>query len=102
MQIQIQTTIILGGHLNEIKGIANSIQESISSLKKLEEFNVVSDIMEYRSRNKEYSKLPPKVSVLMATFHPKTINSDQMCDMFGSLKYFDMRTDKNGYSLKKP
>lgn len=24
-----------------------------------------------------------------------------MCDMFGSFKYLNMRTDKNGYSLKK-
>lgn len=93
---------VLVEHLNEIKKIETSIQKSLSAFKELEESNVVSSIMEYRPRNKEFSKLPPKVTVSMTTFHPKTINSDQIFDMFGSLKSSNTRTDENGYKLKKP
>lgn len=93
---------VLVEHLNEIKKIETSIQESLSAFKELEESNVVSSIMDYRPRNKEFSKFPPKVTVSMTTFHPKTINSDQIFDMFGSLKSSDTRTDENGYKLKKP
>lgn len=93
---------VLVEHLNEIKKIETSIQESLSAFKELEESNVVSSIMDYRPRNKEFSKFPPKVTVSMTTFHPKTINSDQIFDMFGSLKSSDTITDENGYKLKKP
>lgn len=93
---------VLVEHLNEIKKIETSIQESLSAFKELEESNVVSSIMDYRPRNKEFSKFPPKVTVSMTTFYPKTINSDQIFDMFGSLKSSDTITDENGYKLKKP
>lgn len=93
---------VLVEHLNEIKKIETSIQESLSAFKELEESNVATSIMDYRPRNKEFSKLPPKVTVSMTTFYPKTINSDQIFDMFGSLKPFDTKTDENGYELKKP
>lgn len=93
---------ILVEQLNEIRKIETSIQSSLSAFKELEESNVVSDIMEYKAQNKEFSKLPPKITVSMATFHPKTINSDHILDMFGSLKSFDKKTDENGYALKKP
>lgn len=93
---------VLVKHLNEIKKIKTSIQESLSAFRELEESNVVSSIMDYRTRNKEFSKLPPKVTVSMTTFYPKTINSDQIFDMFGSLKPYETKTDENGYTLKKP
>lgn len=93
---------VLVKHLNEIKKIKTSIEESLSAFRELEESNVVSSIMDYRPRNKEFSKLPPKVTVSMTTFHPKTINSDQIFDMFGSLKPYETKTDENGYTLKKP
>lgn len=93
---------VLVKHLNEIKKIKTSIQESLSAFRELEESNVVSSIMDYRTQNKEFSKLPPKVTVSMTTFYPKTINSDQIFDMFGSLKPYETKTDENGYTLKKP
>nr|XP_034307671.1 tripartite motif-containing protein 42-like [Crassostrea gigas] len=67
---------ILVEHLDEIKKIETSIQKILLAFRELEESNVVSDIMEYRPRNKEFCQLPPKVTMSMTTFHPKTINSD--------------------------
>lgn len=93
---------VLVKHLNEIKKIKTSIEESLSAFRELEESNVVSSIMDYRPRNNEFSKLPPKVTVSMTTFHPKTINSDHIFDIFGSLKPYETKTDENGYTLKKP
>lgn len=100
-ELNVRHRDILVEHLNVIKAIETSIQESLSAFKELEKSNIVSDIMDYRPRNKEFSNLPPKVIVSMPTFLPKTIIRDQILDMFGSLKSFVLKTYENGYKLKK-
>lgn len=69
---------VLKTHLNEIKQIGTSIQESLSAFKELEKSNVVSAILDYKPRNEEFIKLPSKLLVSLPTFHPKTITSDQI------------------------
>lgn len=93
---------VLETHLNEIKQIEKSIQESVSAVKELEKSNVVSAILDYKPKNKEIIKLPSKLQVSLPTFHPKTITSEQIYEMFGSLKPYGVTTDKNGYTFKEP
>lgn len=92
---------VLKTHLNEIKQIETSIQESLSAFKELEKSNVVSAILDYKPRNEEFIKLPSKLLVSLPTFHPKTITSEQIYEMLRFLKPFDVTTDKNGYALKE-
>lgn len=90
---------VLQTHLNEIK--EKSIQESLSAFKELEKSNVVSAILDYKPKNEEFIKLPSKLLVSLPTFHPGAITSEQIYKMFGSLKPFDVRTDKTGYAIKE-
>lgn len=92
---------VLQTHLNEIKEIEKSIQESLSAFKELEKSNVVSAILDYKPKNEEFIKLPSKLLVSLPTFHPGSITSEQIYKMFGSLKPFDVRTDKTGYAIKE-
>ncbi|XP_055999423.1 uncharacterized protein LOC130047839 [Ostrea edulis] len=92
---------ILKKHLDEIKQIQSLIEQSLITLKEMEESNEVSVTMEYRSQNKEFRKLPPKVRVSLPIFSPNTIDSEQFYKSLGSLIPLSFTTDDNGYTLKK-
>jgi hypothetical protein len=92
---------ILKKHLDEIKQIQSLIEQSLTALKKMEESTEVSITMEYRSRNKEFRKLPPKVRVSLPTFSPHPIDCEQLYKSLGSLTPLSFTTDVNGYTLKK-
>jgi hypothetical protein len=91
---------ILKKHLGEIKQIQSLIEQSLITLKKMEESNEVSETMEYRSQDQEFRKLPPKVRVSLSTFSPNTIDSEQLYKSLGSLIPVSFTTDENGYTLK--
>jgi sugar lactone lactonase YvrE len=100
-EMKIKHLEILKKHLDEIKQIQSLIQQSLITLKKMEESNEVSVTMEYRSQNKEFKKLPPKVRVSLPTFSPNPIDSLQLYKSLGSLMPLTIITDENGYTLKK-
>ncbi|XP_048754437.2 uncharacterized protein LOC125665698 [Ostrea edulis] len=100
-EMKIKHLQILKKHLDEIKQIQSLIEHSLITLNKLEESNEVSGIMEYRSKNKDFRKLPPKVRVTLPSFSPNMIYSEQLYKSFGSLIPLSLTTVKNGYTLKK-
>ncbi|XP_056000367.1 uncharacterized protein LOC125656248 [Ostrea edulis] len=100
-EMKIKHLRILKKHLDEIKQIQSLIEQSLITLKKIEESNQVSVTMEYRSKNKEFRKLPPKVRISLPTFCPNTIDSEQLYKSLGSLMSLSFTTDENGYTLKK-
>jgi hypothetical protein len=57
--------------------------------------------MEYRSKTKEFRKLPPKVRVSLPTFNPNPIDGEQLYKSLGCLVPLSFTTDANGYTLKK-
>lgn len=59
---------ILEKHLNEIKQIEFLIKENVSTLKDLEESKDVTVIVNYRTKIKEFRKMPFKVYVTLPTF----------------------------------
>jgi hypothetical protein len=87
---------ILKKHLDEIKQIQSLIEQSLITLKKMEESNEVSITMEYRSKNPEFRKLPPKVRVSLPVFKPNTTDSEQLYKSLGSLIPLSFTTDENG------
>lgn len=87
--------------MSEVRNTETLIRDSLSAFKELDESNVVSSILEYKPRNKEFSKLPPKVNVSLPAFHSKPLNGEQIDKMFGSLKLFKTIQDENGYSFKQ-
>ncbi|XP_055998951.1 tripartite motif-containing protein 55-like isoform X2 [Ostrea edulis] len=100
-EMKIKHLEILKKHLDEIKQIQSLIEQSLITLGKMEESNEVSVTMEYRSQNKEFRKLPPKVRVSLPTFSPNTIDSEQLYKSLGSLIPLSFTRDENGYTLKK-
>ncbi|XP_062620266.1 heat shock 70 kDa protein 12B-like [Saccostrea cucullata] len=58
--------------------------------------------MEYISRTKELSKLPPKIQVSLPTFSSRTIDTEQFYKLFGCLTPLSTTTEENGYKVKKP
>lgn len=93
---------LLERHLNEIKHIESLFKENLPALKELEESNVVTAIIDYRSIIKEFNELPPKVQVTLPTFYLKHIIGDQFYEMFGFLKPFLSTIDKDGCNFKFP
>uniref|UniRef100_K1PAA7 Tripartite motif-containing protein 2 n=1 Tax=Magallana gigas TaxID=29159 RepID=K1PAA7_MAGGI len=93
---------ILEKHLNEIKQIEFLIKENVSTLKDLEESKDVTVIVNYRTKIKEFRKMPFKVHVTLPTFCPKPINRDQVCEMFGTLKPLVSTINEDGYTNELP
>lgn len=78
------------------------IKENIRTLEDIQrESTVVSAIIEYKSRNNELGKLPPKVEVLLPTFCSEPLDRGKVYKMIGSIKPLTSTTDENGYELKK-
>ncbi|XP_061167921.1 uncharacterized protein LOC133176881 [Saccostrea echinata] len=101
-KIKTKHGIILKEHLEEIKQIQYLIKQSQLNLEKIEDSNEVSLTMEYISRTKEFSKLPPKVQVSLPMLSSKMIDTEQLYKLFGSLTLLSTTTEENGYKLKKP
>uniref|UniRef100_A0A8W8M2J8 Uncharacterized protein n=1 Tax=Magallana gigas TaxID=29159 RepID=A0A8W8M2J8_MAGGI len=78
------------------------IKENLSTLKDLQrESNVVYTIIEYRSRNNEFGKLPPKIHVTAPTFCPRPVDRIKAKTLIGSIKPLASATIENGYTMKK-
>ncbi|XP_062599964.1 heat shock 70 kDa protein 12A-like [Saccostrea cucullata] len=93
---------ILKEHLKEIKQIQTLIEQTLLNLQQLEDSNDVSLTMEYISRTKTLSKLPPKVQISLPTFNSMTIDTEQFYKLFGYLTPLSVKTEENGYEVKKP
>ncbi|XP_062572287.1 uncharacterized protein LOC134234249 isoform X2 [Saccostrea cucullata] len=93
---------ILKKHAEEIKQLQSLIKETLLNLKKIEESNEVSMTIEYSSRNKEFSKLPPKIQISLPIFNPKPIDKEQLYKFIGILSPLSTSTDENGYKLQTP
>ncbi|XP_062597951.1 uncharacterized protein LOC134259375 isoform X2 [Saccostrea cucullata] len=93
---------ILKKHAEEIKQTQSLIEQTLLNLKEIEASNEVYMTTEYSSRNKEFSKLPPKVQISLPMFNPKPVDREQIYKLFGSLAPLSTTTEENGYKLKKP
>ncbi|XP_052677682.1 uncharacterized protein LOC128158765 [Crassostrea angulata] len=91
---------ILQKHLNEIKQIQFLIKETLQAIRKIEKSTEVSTTIEYSSKIREFSKLPPKVS--LPTFIPKPIDREKLYSLFGQITPLSTATEENVLSLNQP
>ncbi|XP_065938114.1 uncharacterized protein [Magallana gigas] len=93
---------LLQKHLNEIKQTQSLIKETLHALRKIEKSTEISSTMEYSSKIREFSKLPPKVQVSLPTFIQKPIDREKLYSLFGQITPLSTATEENVLSLNQP
>ncbi|XP_065933424.1 E3 ubiquitin-protein ligase TRIM71-like [Magallana gigas] len=101
-EIKVKHREILQKHLDEVKQIQSFIKQTLLALKELEQSTEVSSTIEYSSKIREFSKLPPKVMVTMPTFISKSIEPRKLYNLFGQLTSLSTATEEKVLSLSQP
>eukprot|EP00105_Crassostrea_gigas_P034991 XP_019919139.1 PREDICTED: uncharacterized protein LOC109617450 [Crassostrea gigas] len=99
--IKLKHESILKKYLNEIKQIQSLIKETLIALGEFETSTEMSPAIEYISKVKNVSKLPPRVNILPPKFIPKPINSENLYRFFGQIIPLANATQENKLSINQ-
>ncbi|XP_065929728.1 uncharacterized protein [Magallana gigas] len=100
--IKVKHRDILQKHLDEIKQIQALIKQTLLAIEEIKKSTEVSPTIEYSSKIREFSKLPPKVKIALPTFFPKPLDHEKLYNMFGQITPLSTATEENVLSLNQP
>lgn len=95
---------VLKIHKNNITSVISEITKSIADLKKLLKCSYTNSnhVFAYKSRNAEFKRLPPKLTVSLPDFSPHVLQPEQLHKQFGSLSALSIGEEEHGYTLELP
>ncbi|XP_065929372.1 uncharacterized protein [Magallana gigas] len=101
-EIKVKHRDLLQKHLDEIKQIQALINQTLIAIEEIKKSTEVSPTIEYSSKIREFSKLPPKVKITLPTFIPKPLDHKKLYNMFGQITPLSTATEQNVLSLNQP
>ncbi|XP_052716073.1 uncharacterized protein LOC128188829 [Crassostrea angulata] len=101
-EIKVKHRNILQKHLDEIKEIQSLIKQTLQAIKDIEQATEVSLTIEYSSKIREFSKLPPKIQVSLPKFIPKQIDHETLYNLFGQITPLSTATEEITLSRNQP
>eukprot|EP00105_Crassostrea_gigas_P017846 XP_011435777.1 PREDICTED: uncharacterized protein LOC105334142 [Crassostrea gigas] len=101
-EIKVKHRDLLQKHLDEIKQIQALINQTLLAIEEIKKSTEVSPTIEYSSKTREFSKLPPKVKITLPTFIPKPLDHKKLYNMFGQITPLSTATEQNVLSLNQP
>nr|XP_022300428.1 uncharacterized protein LOC111108684 [Crassostrea virginica] len=100
--IKVKHHSLLKKHLDEIKQSQSLMQHTLIDLSEVMESNEVSPTIIYSSKNKEFSKLPPKLNVSIPKFIPKQIEREALRNLIGKITPISTILEERIFTAKKP
>ncbi|XP_065929368.1 uncharacterized protein [Magallana gigas] len=101
-EIKVKHRDLLQKQLDEIKQIRALINQTLLAIEEIKKSTEVSPTIEYSSKIREFSKLPPKLKITLPTFIPKPLDHKKLNRLFGQITPLSTATKENVLSLNKP
>ncbi|XP_061169417.1 uncharacterized protein LOC133178720 [Saccostrea echinata] len=87
---------------DSITQTVSHLQKNILELKNILKSNDFSLAFEYKSRNAEFRRLPPKLKISLPSFCPRMTSTEQLRQQFGSLSALFISEEDRGWIMRKP
>nr|XP_019930871.2 uncharacterized protein LOC105323897 isoform X1 [Crassostrea gigas] len=101
-EMKVKHRDLLKKHLDEIKQTQALIKQTLLAIEEIKKSTEVSPTIEYSSKIREFSKLPPKLKITLPTFIPKPLDHKKLNRLFGQITPLSTATEENVLSLNQP